>query len=375
MDNILHSIARLYKRHNSFSLFSESYNYALNFLKDHPQPQLTQGEKHDIDDYWGTYNIHYKDYSWFQMYYGVTGIHDPRFIPNPIAGYILYPYYNDKSMISGWDDKNLYQELVPHVHFPSALCHCIRGRLYDSDWHYYAKDENNILKLSEKIFQELDNHEIIFKSTRSTAAGKGVKKLIIKSPYDIKDTIIQTNCDNYVIQKKVTQHPFFSQFNESSVNIIRIVSWQHNGEIKTFPASIRYGINGICTDVAFNDGKEILNVVGMTDEGKINNNFVNLDGKMSPSCNIDIVTCPAYNSMIESIIDAHSHIFPFEVIGWDFTIDNNNHPICIEYNIVWPGTIIYQYANGPFADKYTDDFLFPLKLRENKELIKLFHLS
>ena len=373
MTSIFCSASKLYKRKMASYRFRCAYYNARRFLKDNPQPDISSVEKDEIDNYWHSFGIHFKDYSWFQMYYGVTGMHNPRFIPDPLAGYILYPYYNDQTMIAGWDDKNLYQELISSVHFPRALGHCVRGRLYDSTWNYYDKN-TDLTRLSDKIFQRLDGNELIIKATRSTAAGKGVKKLIVKSAADIKNYLLSNNLENFVIQEKVEQHPFFSQFNESSVNIIRIVSWRHNGTIKTFPACIRYGIKGSCTDVTFQKGKEIVNVVGLTEDGEINNRFATLDGLSTNECMINIKTCPSYKQMIESVINAHSHIIPFEVIGWDFTIDRNCMPICVEYNIVWPGTVVYQYANGPFAGRHSDEFLSCLKLPELQKKTRQYSL-
>ena len=73
-------------------IIRKKYKLANTFLKNNPQPPLTISEKKEIDDFWAKYGVKYPDYSWFQMYYGVTGIHNPKFIPDPFVGGVLYAY-------------------------------------------------------------------------------------------------------------------------------------------------------------------------------------------------------------------------------------------------------------------------------------------
>ena len=107
-----------------------NYKIAASFLKKHAQPRLNSSEKTEIDEYWSQFGIKFPDYSWYEMFYGVTGIHSPKFIPDTLATYICYPYYNIRSHVGGWDDKNVYERLVPSATFPYSICHCINGNLY-----------------------------------------------------------------------------------------------------------------------------------------------------------------------------------------------------------------------------------------------------
>lgn len=366
-NSYLSAISRFYRRRNRKAAYADNYRYAADFLTSHPMPQLTGQEKSDVDSYWRQYGIRFSDYTWFQMYYGVTGIHDPRFLPNPVAGYMLYPYYNDQEKIAGWDDKNLYQDMVPQVRFPKALCHCVRGRLYDGQWNYYDRDEGGLRRLAEHILDGHTGRDAIMKITSRTYAGKGVRKVPFASVPEIEKALLSAATTDFIVQQTIEQHPFFAQFNASSVNIIRITSWRYKDEIRLFPASLRYGIEGVFTDVAFRNGQEILNLCGITAEGALSGHFVTLDGCVSPPPQLSIRQCPNYRLMTDGIISAHSHIMPFDLIGWDFTFDADGMPVCIEYNVVWPGTIIYQYANGPFAAEHTDDLLAFLRKPENRQ--------
>lgn len=362
LSSIKHYLKEKYTIRSYERTFSHNYNFAKRFLLEYPQKPLVDRDKKQIDAYWKQYGISFKDYSWFQMYYGITNIHDPRFIPDPIAGYVLYNFYNNHLMIKGWDDKNFYQKLCPAVVFPDALCHCVEGKLYDKNWNFYSRD--NIKDLSISIFENTTSREIIVKESRNTDSGRGVMKYKINCSSDIERIIRSNISSNYIIQNAIHQHKFLSQFNESSVNIFRIVSWRRGGEIVTFPASIRYGIQGSITDVSFIDSQEIVNVVGINDDGLVKSIFVCLQGKQTNPIKLKEYRFEKMNELLEIVKEAHKCLPLFDIIGWDFTVDDNDNFICIEYNLVWPGTVLYQFANGPFAGDMTDSFLAVLKNSE-----------
>lgn len=347
------------------------YKAAAKFLKVNPQPKLSLVEKEQIDTFWGEYNIKFPDYTWFEMYYGVTGIHDPRFIPDPVLGRICYPHYNFRSHINGWDDKNVYEVLVLHAKFPKSLCHCINGKLYDGEWNYYS--ENEICELSNKIYSNLKGkNEIICKKSCESSSGRGVKLLNIGSAEDIEEAIIHQKTKNFILQEKITQHPFFEQFNPTSANIMRIISWRHEGDIIILSATIRFGMKGSFTDIAFVDGKEIVNIVGVDKDGRVKDCFYSFDGRIQNVPQLSDQNVPSWKVLLETIEKAHKDLVFFDFVAWDFMIDANGEPVCIEYNIMWPGTILYQFAHGPLAGEYTDKFLSFLKNAPSSEIPSYF---
>lgn len=366
--------SKLKEKEESFVNFLSSefiirkrYRLAKKFLKDNPQPKLSQSEKDEIDDFWKRYGVKFPDYSWFEMYYSVTGIRDPKFIPDPFVGGVLYAYYNDAKSIDGWDDKNLYDKLVSSVSFPKVYCHYYRGDYYDGSWNYYSPNELD--KLSNLIFEEAtskNEQDFVVKKTRNGSFGKGVQLLSFNSPQDIT-SILKSRKSDFVIQEKVHQHPFFNQFNKSSVNILRVISFRHKGEIKILSASIRYGIEGAFTDVSFVKGKEIVNVCGINEDGIINERCANLDGRIAPPQALKEKVLPGFNEVIKQVKIAHQQLFPFGIVGWDIAIDINEKPVFIEYNIHWPGTMLYQYANGPYGGKYTENLLEFLTDKDNQK--------
>lgn len=133
-------------------------------------PDITAAEKKEISEYWAQFGIKIYDYSWHRMYYNVTGQHDPRFVPDMVAGLVLYEYYNDKVFEHAWRDKNMFDRLLPDVPLPKCYGKCIRRRLYCKETGYLSTDNASYKEFASAIYKSLskDNNDsiIIKKHTR-----------------------------------------------------------------------------------------------------------------------------------------------------------------------------------------------------------------
>lgn len=349
-------------------VFKKNYSFSSKINGKNKYKELTAEQKKEIDSFWAQYGIKYPDYSWFKMYYGATGIIDPTFIPHPIA-HTLIKKYNVSGAIGGWDDKNVYELLVPNVKFPESLAHYIHGKYYDSEWKLYDSDVDSQKRFANKIFDELcGDDSIIVKKTTKSAFGKGVQKTTIKNNADVFNLLESLKGkEGFILQKCIKQHRFLAQFNETSVNVFRVITFRSSSGIHFLSASLRFGIDGQCTDVAFIDGEEIVNVVGVDSEtGKIKEVLYDVNGEKEFTKLADIKdrTVPCFGEMVKTAVEGHSRLLHFDFVGWDFTIDDKGQIICVEYNIVSPGTQLYQFAHGPLLGKYVEEYLEPLKAEE-----------
>lgn len=236
-------IAYAKKRANDWNYRADKY--ASNIIKSHHCPPLTSQEKREIDDYWAQFGVKFRNYDFHQMFYGITGIKDPRFIPELFADLVLYPYYNDMSRIVGYQDKNMFTTFVPGMRFPKAICSRMNGYYHDASGHYCGDTltDEQIAAMYQNIVAE-NNHSIILKKTSMTCAGRGVKKYEIHSEQELRTVIAEQGPDDFVIQFAIHQHPFFAQLNPDSVNIIRINTWRNGDQVHVFAPCIRYGLPG-----------------------------------------------------------------------------------------------------------------------------------
>lgn len=363
MNKIIGLARKIIRYKNQHKKLMKKYNEMHVKLTNNPQPLLTKEDKAEIDAYWKQYGIKFPDYSWFQWYYGLTGQKDPRFISGELYRMTILPYYNYRPFLPVYKDKNLADRHIPNAKFPDTIVKKINGEFYDEQGRYYEKiDEVCELLLGHK--------EIIVKDAWETGKGSNVKKYAITSIDDCRKVLTEWECDNYLIQKVIKQHPFFASFNESSVNIVRVHTFYYKGQVKIINPIIRFGKPGYSTDV-WPEGKgHNSRVVGVTEEGIIKDEVIYLNGKKESleDCVGKVERCvPCWNEILALVEDGAKQLEHLKIVGWDITVSEENQPIVIEYNTHWPGEGLAQIASGPFFGELTDEALGFLKERKNQK--------
>ncbi len=364
----------MYEKRCDHNMFKAKNLSAHEWLALREQPALTDAEIKEIDDYWKQYGIKFRDYSWFQWYYGINGQKDPRYIPNDVYAYIVWPYYNNElyshaaedtnHFVLAWRDKNYFEKYLPDVPFPRTVVRRIHKRFYDQKWNPLGDSLDAICDILLPV------QNVIVKDALDTGEGRGVKKYSLRTKDDVQKLLDDWKSSNYLIQEVIRQHPFFAQFNESSVNMMRINSWRHGNKIEILSPVLRYGIPGFVTDVAFVNGTEIVKAVGISLDGYLNETAIALDGSKTPTR--DLIRNPGervpfWDEIIEIIKTNAPKLQHFDIVGWDFTVSADERPICIEYNIQRPSTVLCQPNNGPFFAEHTDEMLAFLKEENNRE--------
>ena len=346
-------------------MFTDKLVFAQRYNKTYNAAELTKEDIAAIDTYWAQFGIKFEDYSWFRWFYSVTGKKDPKFMPNDVYAHIVWPYYNNVNFYEAWKDKNFFDRFLPDVKFPKTVLKRINGSFYDSDFNYYSDDDFEAL--AEILKAE---GVVIVKDTWDSGEGRGVKKYTINTDDDVRKLLNDWKSDNFIVQEVIKQNDCFAQFNESSVNIMRISSWYHDGKVEILSPTLRVGTEGFTTDVCYINGEEIANVLGITMDGHFKEYIVAQNGVKTPIKervpNPD-VKIPRWDDIIEMVKKNHPKLGHFDIVGWDFTVTPDNEIICIEYNVQRPGTVFYQYVHGPFFGEHTDAVLSFLKNPKNRE--------
>lgn len=358
------------KRTNEL-LRSLQYDYidykATEYAKRHKIPKLSENEKFEINNYWAQYGVKIHNFDEFSRYYHINGIRDPRYLTFPFLKLVVYPYYNDLSIAKTWADKNAFERFVPGMPFPIMLAQCINEKLFDAHHNYYGKTIND--DFISAVYDDIKSRNlenIIIKKTIGTSAGRGVKKCQIATKEDLKRELLSNKMSNYIVQEVIQQHEFFSQFNDSSVNIIRINTWHNKNDVVIFSPCIRFGLKGSNTDVSYVNGEEIIMAAGVNNDGTVGDFYCTNTGEKKPLM-IENRKIPKWDKLCELVKKNHKSLDYFDVVAWDMIVDANENVICIEYNIQQPGSIVYQCIHGPFLGEYTDEFLSFLKYKNNQK--------
>ena len=55
----------------------------------------------------------------------------------------------------------------------------------------------------------------------------------------------------------------------------------------------------------------------------------------------------SFDKMVDMALSCHARMPYFRFIAWDMTIDCDGEPVIMEYNLLSPGIMYYQWTNGP----------------------------
>lgn len=236
------------------------------------------------------------------------------------------------------------------VRHPETILRSFGGVLLDS--HYTSVSPEQGLKILEA-----DGNDCLVKLATDSMQGLGVFKLDHGVLEQLSTQILTGRYDTYksdfVVQKIATQSPLTSIFNPTSINCFRITTININGYVSAPTIIFKAGAFGSFVD-NMGTGKRGV-VVGVNADGKFRNIGMYGNGELANSHNgisFDGYEVPQVKCLIDAAVALHSKINSVHIIGFDLALDQNNKPLLIEANTVYPGVTSEQLMGGPiFGDR------------------------
>ncbi len=287
----------------------------------------------------------------------MSGIKSDTYLPRDLSFNYIYPYLVRYDFCPAYADKNIearvlnikkVQEKVD-VQIPHSVIYNMNGIFFnDSDEEITAEQAAETLTTFNK--------DTIMKPSLGTFGGVGVIKLdhnnLNKEKY-LK--LFKEYKKDFVIQEIVKQHPALASFNESSVNTMRIVTYRKpNKERKILYAIIRYGGKGEYRDnVCAGGGFSVLNLDGTLKDRVIHIYETTALDKLPDSAVNEI---PCFDKVLKAALALHEQLPHFDIMGWDFALTPDGHPVLIEYNIR-PGYGIQSGVGPMFSEEELDEIM------------------
>lgn len=292
-------------------------------------------------------------------YSKVSGIDAYHYLPFTLYSRYIFSYLNKQAWYWGYADKNMFHRFLDikqaqndiDILMPICIGCCSNGRFFLGNDIPCSFDEllNRVVEYDE---------DIIIKPTIESSHGTGVIMIkVVEKTKNMVFDILSKYSSDYTIQKKIEQHPSLAIFNESSVNTIRITTYQDfNGNVKIINSSQRWGGKGKVFDNA--DSGSDGGFCGINDDGSYKREIHKIRHiETYPMPEYFPISVPSYDKIKDAVLHLH-HRFPqFALIGWDMTVDKNGHPVVVEYNFR-PGLTSSQCANGPlFSEEDLDEIM------------------
>ena len=320
--------------------------------------ELTKDEVRAVQSYFKKLCGHKVPVIWHQYMSSRTGSFYVNYIPTSLFRIELIGRMNRWDRVGIFSDKNLSDIFLPSVKQPKTIIKNING-------YYYSEGR----PISEQEAIELCSNigDAIIKPSLNEG-GKGVHGLnVVDGITDIDRMSIQDLFKryqkDYIIQEIIHQHPEMSRLNPSSVNTIRVLTYRMDMEVLLLYSVVRIGKKGMTVDnesqggicARINcDGTIAKYAYGAPGNEKVEmtDNGVVLEGYRIPS----------YDEIILTAKQCHYQLPFFDIIGWDFCVDQDGKPIMIEWN---SNPDLSQTANGPAFGEYTERILSKIYKRIN----------
>lgn len=262
-----------------------------------------------------------------------------KIVPAYVVHNYINPILNPIEMRGFYEDKNSFEKLISNC-LPHALLKRIHGRFYNAD--YVSVD----IQTEADLVKVLECHnKIIVKPSVESSSGNGIKFFTKKDDSWISasdgeklsiELLDKEWGDDFIIQEVLTQSSFMSQFNPSSINTLRMVTYRSvvDDEVSLLWAIIRIGGAGSFVDNAHSGGV----YVGVDADGKLNHYVCNQYGEVFYEHNgvdfknTDFVV-PDYDKIVDFVKDAANKVLHHRLIAFDVAVDGNNEYKIIEFNL------------------------------------------
>lgn len=320
---------------------------------------LSQEQKKEINAYWK--KLIGKDIPtyWHEYFYSRNGEFSVRYVPTCLYHSSLIYRLNMRPLTMAYTDKCSYDNYLSDVRRPATIIRNTNG--------YYFDDKHPITK-KEAIERCKNLKDVVIKPSMIGMWGTGVRIISTDNGrVDEKETVeelFDTFEENFIIQKKVMQHPEMSRLNPTSLNTLRVLSYHRGDEVVVLYAVVRIGrkdklvdnetAGGINADICLDDGHIKDCAYGTPSEKRILTTDV---GTVLKGFEI-----PAFNDVIATVKELHKRLPYFNLVGWDFGVDDTGKPVLIEWNRC---PDLSQTAHGPaFGDMTEEIVKFALSQRD-----------
>ena len=300
-----------------------------------------------------------KYYRIFSKYIGP----DPNILPEDISHNIIERILNPFYYRPYYSDKNMFDKLFPDGEMPGTLLRRVQGFWYDKNYISLRPEEIQIDKYIA------GHNKIILKPAVDSSSGRGILLFERQDDGLFYDTgewrlldvdFLSRYGTDWILQEYVEQSSYMRQFNPTSVNTIRVLTYMSHvdGAVKTPGIFMRIGEKGSYVDNAHAGGL----FVGVDRNGELGKYLCDQNGNKYGCFNgVDFANntfvIPAFDKVLDFARSVGAKIPHLRVLQLDIMIDGSNRPRIIEFNCNVVGTWAFQFAMSPVFGEYTDEII------------------
>jgi hypothetical protein len=296
------------------------------------------------------------DLKWLDFYYSVCGKQDPLFISVPIY-YYIETCLNHRMLTYAVKEKNFYNKFLHDICTPETIVRRINGFYYNSQFHKIE---------AEQVLELLKEHgKVILKPSVESGGGSSIRVFerndrgLLDKENVFDDQFLKAYTKDFIVQEYVVQHEYFSRFNPSSNNTIRVFTYRSvkDDTVNILHCLLRVGAKGSFLDHDHLGGV----VLSVNEQNQLNPYAIDIYGNKNTFVNgVEISTLdqvPAMDEIKKTAIKIAGDIYYGRLLALDFTVDSLGKPLMLEINCWRNGISQYQMHNGGLFREFTEEIL------------------
>lgn len=312
-----------------------------------PEVAWTTTQQKQFDAYWKKHYGRIISPRWHQLYQRVTGVFDPRFLPEILYSTKIEPSLVPRAHGRVLEDKSLLSLLygeAGYVDVPETVLVGEANRLQAGSRRILTSVEASAL-LGEA-------GEVVAKPTVGSSSGEGVRFLDMRDGLDqatgqLSAVVMRSLGPNFIVQRRVKSHPDWAHPHPESVNTVRVTTFISSEGVHHWPVNFRMGVGGASVDNVHAGGV----FVGVRDDGRAHS--TGLDGsyrkiQAHPDTGVHFsgLDLPGLPDVLSAAYRLHEQTPRIGVMSWDFTLAPSGRPLLVEVNLRGQAVWFPQVAHG-----------------------------
>lgn len=353
-------LTRLKKKFETFSSYTvgehrsiAEANYDRRNLSSHLKDAdpLTKSEKEEIKALWG--GIIKSIPRGYEFYRGLKALNG--FKASYLPSSFFFPYIEGVLNPPEWKYQLAHKSMLQlayrtHIQNPTTVLRTYGGILFDNDYKPILRSQvRNILLHYDQ--------PLLLKPAVDTEQGAGItliqQKDFITFAREIESGRIFESYREFLVQVPVKQCAQTALFNSTSLNCMRVTTINLNGEISVGSRALKCGSKDSVVDNIGTGRRGVM--VGIDANGKLKDKGFYGNGEFANEHNgiiFDGYVIDHFHKVEEAAKTLHTLVPACKIIGWDIALNENNEPVLIEGNTVYPGISLEQMCSGPiFGDR------------------------
>ncbi len=315
-----------------------------------PNPRVETDYDSVIRPYWQQFRVAVPKKFWFRLLCNEANEFSPKYIPDDLWFRDIIPYYNNLIFAKALQDKCLHNLFFPDMKRPETVVKRMAGVFYD--------DGLNLITEAEAVARCRGVGRVVVKPSVDSGQGNGIRFFDTDAITDEEiRAVFRDYGNNFIMQKKMAQHPALAALNPKSLNTVRVITFLHDDQVHILTSLLRVGGGDNEVDNTSQGGYKC--TIGP--DGRLHELGLSKIGgywKYMPAYPNGIkfrdVVIPAYDRILETVSAHAAGMSHFRIIGWDIAVDPEGEPVLIEYNVI-PAQ--GQGTDGPLFGELTDEVL------------------